>query len=329
MTAIHNSKDNSFKIILGNHVLFVQFLKDYVPLELWKDLTPDDIEDVSERFLPLLQNSRDSDTVKRVNLKGRDPFFVIALVEHQSAVDFNTSFRLLRYITLVLTEYEREANQDRPGVSSTKNFRFPPVLPVVFYDGRYPWTAVMNFSERTMMSEVFGRYIPRFEYCLVELSRYPVEHILRFRDELAVLMLIDKMDFKNKEGFLKEFPGYIKEMALKIPENLATLMGDIITVLLNRLEIPEERIRETTDLVNKKGVDRMFDQVVESYFEGKRLARDEGILIGTEKGRDEERKKAYRDKLEIARKLLKKCWSVEETAETTELDIETIRNLLL
>ncbi|MDR2363802.1 MAG: Rpn family recombination-promoting nuclease/putative transposase [Spirochaetaceae bacterium] len=327
--AIHNSKDNSFKIILGNHVLFVQFLKDYVPLELWKDLTPGDIEDVSERFLPLLQNSRDSDTVKRVNLKGRTPFFVIALVEHQSAVDFNTPFRLLRYITLVLTEYEREANQDRPGFSSTKNFRFPPVLPVVFYDGRSPWTAAMNFTGRTMMSGAFAPYVPSFEYCLVELNQYKIEHILRFRDELAVLMLIDKVDFKNKEDFLKEFPGYIKEMALKIPENLATLMGDIITVLLNRLEIPADQIRETTDLVNKKGVNRMFDQVVESYFEGKRLARDEGILIGREKGREEERGKAYQDKLEIARKLLKKCWSVEETAETTDLDIETIRNLLL
>jgi hypothetical protein len=145
------------------------------------------------------------------------------------------------------------------------------------------------------------------------------------------------MDFKNKEEFLREFPGYMKEMTLKIPENLARLMGDVITVLLNRLEVPAEQIRETTDLVSKKGVNRMFDHVVESYFEGKRLAREEGVqigreegvLIGTEKGREEEREEAYREKLEIARRLLLKGWGAVETAETVGLDAEAVRRLVV
>ncbi|MFP3089973.1 Rpn family recombination-promoting nuclease/putative transposase [Treponema sp. TIM-1] len=322
--AIHNSKDNSFKIILGNHALFVQFLKDYVPLELWNDLSPDDIEDVSERFLPLLQNSRDSDTVKRVNLKGQAPFFVIALVEHQSKVDFNTPFRLLRYITLVLTEYEREANQDHPGLSSTKNFRFPPVLPVVFYDGRSPWTAVMNFTGRTMMHEAFTRYVPSFEYCLVELNRYKIEHILQFKDELAALMLIDKVDFKDKGELLKQLPNYLEKMTLKIPENLTTLMEDVITVLLSRLEVPADQIRTATNLISEKGVDRMFDQFVEGYFESKRLAREEGIQKGREEGREEGREAKA---IEIARNALSEGASVEFVRKITGLNPETINTL--
>jgi hypothetical protein len=178
----------------------------------------------------------------------------------------------------------------------------------------------MNFRDRTMMSEAFERYIPAFEYCLVELNRYPAEHILRFKDELAVLMLVDKMDFKNKEGFLKDFPGYMKEMALNIPESLATLMGDVITVLLNRLEIPEEQIRAMTDLVRKKEVGRMFDHVVESYFERMQIVREEGILIGTEKGRE------ARD-LEIARNALSEGASVEFVRKITGLTPETIEAL--
>ncbi|MCL2069491.1 MAG: hypothetical protein FWH19_00715, partial [Treponema sp.] len=42
---------------------------------------PEDIEDISERFLPLFQENRDADTVKRINLKGPTPLFVIAILE--------------------------------------------------------------------------------------------------------------------------------------------------------------------------------------------------------------------------------------------------------
>ncbi|MDR3160791.1 MAG: Rpn family recombination-promoting nuclease/putative transposase [Spirochaetaceae bacterium] len=306
---IHNSKDNSFKRILGNHAIFVQFLKDYVPLDIWQDLSPDDIEDMSERFVPLFQSSREADTVKRVRLKGLEtPCFIIAIVEHQSTIDFNTPFRLLRYITLVLTEYEREANEDHAGLSAAKDFRFPPVLPIVFYDGRSPWTAVMNFKNRTVMREAFSRYIPDFEYCLVELNRYKIEHIVRFKDELAVLMLIDKMDFRDKEEFLKAFPAYMKEMGLKIPENLARLMEDVIRVLLSRLKVPEEQIRETTDLIREKEAARMFDHLVESYFEGQRLAQEAKAL-------------------EIARNALSEGATVEFVRKITGLDPETVKNL--
>ncbi|MDR2070131.1 MAG: hypothetical protein LBP81_01750, partial [Treponema sp.] len=68
--AIRHSKDNSFKLILGNHQLFAEFLRDFIPVDILKSVNPDDIEDLSERFLPLNQNARDSDTVKRIRLNG-------------------------------------------------------------------------------------------------------------------------------------------------------------------------------------------------------------------------------------------------------------------
>jgi hypothetical protein len=185
----------------------------------------------------------------------------------------------------------------------------------------------MNFTDRTMMHEAFARYVPDFEYCLVELNRYKVEHILRFKDELAALMLIDKVDFKDKGELLRRIPEYLEEMALKIPENLTKLMEDVITVLLSRLEVPEEQIRATTDLINEKGVDNMFDQFVEGYFESKRLAREEGAQEGWERGREEEREKAYRDKLEIARKLKMNGVPVHTIADSFSLPREVMEKL--
>jgi len=132
---IHKTRDNSWKVIFDEPEFFVDFLKDYVGIDLLKDVTPADIEDMSERFLPLFQDNKDSDTVKRVNLKGDVPLFVITILEHESQVNFKASFKMLQYITLVLSEFEKEANRDSPNASAAKDFMFPPVLPIIFYDG--------------------------------------------------------------------------------------------------------------------------------------------------------------------------------------------------
>jgi hypothetical protein len=158
--AIHKVKDNSFKLILGNHQLFVQFLKDFTGIPVLRDIQPEDIEDQSERFIPLFQNNRDSDTVKCINLKDKAPLFVIAIVEHESKVNFQAAFKMLRYVYLVLDRYEKDAEAERPGITMTRDFLFPPVLPIIFYDGSETWTAERNFRDRTALKEAFSSYIP-------------------------------------------------------------------------------------------------------------------------------------------------------------------------
>lgn len=103
-TKIH---DNGVKLIFDDPILCAQFLRGYTNIELLKDVQPEDIEDISERFLPMWQEGRDSDSVKRVRLKDCD-LFLIAIVEHQSKVHYDMAFKLLRYMVMVLTDYERE-----------------------------------------------------------------------------------------------------------------------------------------------------------------------------------------------------------------------------
>ncbi|MCF2555926.1 Rpn family recombination-promoting nuclease/putative transposase, partial [Faecalicatena contorta] len=119
-----------------------------------------------ERFLPMWQERRDSDTVKKVHLKGQD-LYLIALVEHQSKVHYNMAFRILRYIVMILNDYENEQEKLHPGITKTKEFKYPPVLPVIYYEGTESWTAVKNFKDRVYLSDVLGKYIPDFEYLVV------------------------------------------------------------------------------------------------------------------------------------------------------------------
>jgi len=93
-------------------------------------------------------------------------------------VSIGTKRRVL-YIALILNEYEKEVNKDT-NISYTKDFKYPPILPVIFYDGEGEWTAETNFLHRTEMSEIFEKYIPKFEYELVSLKEYSFTDLADF-----------------------------------------------------------------------------------------------------------------------------------------------------
>lgn len=54
-------RDISSKNVLENPVLCAQFLRDNVKVPLFKDVRPEDIEDVSERYRPYLGTEFESD----------------------------------------------------------------------------------------------------------------------------------------------------------------------------------------------------------------------------------------------------------------------------
>lgn len=80
-----------------------------------KNVQPEDIEDVSERYRPYLGTEFESDTVKRVRIHGdnaadsdnrlQEPLFLISLTEHKSQVDYDVSMQLLKYMLCIWLDY--------------------------------------------------------------------------------------------------------------------------------------------------------------------------------------------------------------------------------
>ena len=276
---IQKVADNSFKRIFADHGLFLEFLRNFIHIDVLKSVKPEDIEDISERFLPLFQENRDSDTVKRINLRDT-PIFVIAILEHESKVNHRSSFKMLQYICLVLDAWEKEAENEKKGISFTKDFKYPPVLPIIFYDGRDSWTAERNFFDRTNLNTAFKKYIPKFEYELVNLNDYSEKDIMEFNAALSIIMLVDKLRGSRGKSFLKDLPAeYLEKLDLQIPENMRKLLSDVILVLLeksgvNRLEA--EKISGYVEKPGGKGYKGMFEAVIESIIEEREEARNEG-----------------------------------------------------
>ena len=107
---------------------------------------------------------RHSDLLFTAPLDGHDAF-VYVLVEHQSSDDPLMAYRMLRYVTRIWDQYEREHPKAR---------RLPAVIPLVVHHGRRQWAGPLQLLDVIDLGpaakEAAQPYLPRFEFLLDDLS---------------------------------------------------------------------------------------------------------------------------------------------------------------
>jgi hypothetical protein len=169
MTSYQNNgalpSDCGFKDIVDNHQLFVELLMERIPSKLRWPVKSEDVEDISERFRPFNLNAKDSDAIKRIDVKEAPPCYVIAVEESEQELSVKIPFKLFHYIHLVLDDYRKELEDP------DEDFPFPMVIPIVFYNGPSPKVEKLNMLDVTAMSHLFKKYIPIFDYELVYLNQ--------------------------------------------------------------------------------------------------------------------------------------------------------------
>lgn len=101
--------------------------------------------------------------------------------------------QLLRYITCIWDDYAKTMKKQVLGNPATKGFLYPPILPIVYYEGTDAWLAPMSLSERIFMKELFDDYIPDFTYRLVNIHSYTNEELLLHEDEMSLLMMLNRV----------------------------------------------------------------------------------------------------------------------------------------
>lgn len=272
-TKINNPKlwDSSSKIIFANNILSSQFLRDYADMEILRYIQPEDIEDVSERYVPLYSTERNSDTVKRVNLTrylpAQDaddplglPLYVISLVEHKTKVEYNVVMQLLRYMVHIWEDYEKEMDRVWPGISRRKEFRYPPILPIVYYEGTDRWTASTDLADKILCGKLLGKYLPHFQYQLVTLQDYSNEELLAKGDEISLAMLFGKIQTYEDMSAFTDIPEEQLEHILKdTPEHLLGILSDVLRALLYHMNLPENEVEGAVAKIKERKMGLLFE----------------------------------------------------------------------
>ena len=337
----HN-RDISSKTVFGNAVLCAQFLRDNFDMPVLRDVQPEDIEDVSERYYPYLGTEFNSDSVKRIRIldieKGKnvgraEPAFLVSLIEHKSLVDYDVSVQLLRYMVCIWTEYRREMEKVRQGCTRQKGFRYPVIIPIVYYEGKQEWTADRRLCGRIGGSSEFMRWIPDFRYEVVRIHDYSDRELLDRGNEMSLIMLINKIqNTGDLEKFIRIPPDQMNRIIQNSPEQVVEVLVTVMESLCIKIDASAEERSQCVRKVKARDMGYLFENMEKISIQEERRKTEEQRKKTEEerKKTEEERRKAEeehrkaeaeRQKAEAERK------RAEEAEEKLRAAEEMIRQL--
>ncbi len=232
---------------------------------------------------------------------------VFTVIEHKSSVDYNVVMQVLRYMVYIWEDYENRKEAECVGISKQKSFRYPPILPIVYYEDTQEWTSAIQLKERIFLSDVFSDYVPDYKYFLFKLQAHGKMEFLEKQDEFSLVMLINKL--RDADEFRKlEIPAeYLDQITEKAPEDVLRVLVKVTETLLRRFHISEEEISELTDQVRRRKMGELFE-----HFEGFDLpkAREKAKRSGRAEGEE--------------LKLINVVWSMKKKG----IDLQTLLDLL-
>lgn len=111
----------------------------------------------------------ESDLVVTVPFRARagKSVTIYILIEHQSAPERLMSFRVLDYVVQIMRNQLRDGR--RAGVRPA-DFRFQPIVPIVFYTGERPWKTIAALEELFEAGEIFRDVLPGIKPLFLNIS---------------------------------------------------------------------------------------------------------------------------------------------------------------
>ena len=158
--------DPAYKRLFSRPRMVRDLLRGFAARDWSAELDLDSLTALPASYVSHDLRQRHGDLVWRVRFKDDRWLYVVLLLEFQSAVDRSMAVRMLTYTALLYQKLIAEgALRNRSGL--------PPVLPVVIYNGRRPWTAPVDVAELIASGRgaALARYQPSQRYFLLDEGR--------------------------------------------------------------------------------------------------------------------------------------------------------------
>ncbi len=305
MTQAAQRADISSKEIFGNHKLCAQFLKDYTDIPILKNVRPEDIENLSGRYHFFDDVELNADTVKRIRLRNPDPasgfeesgtavstgtgkssdpaasaqnapgtMYLVSLIEHKSSVDYDVSMQLLRYMVCIWYDWEKEMQETTDHKS--RAFRYPPILPIVYYEGSGKWTAGCRLKDRIFLSELFSKYIPDFTYQVIGVQDYSNRDLLEKQDEISLLMLINKIQrSEDMAAFSGIAPSELNAVLRNADEDVVRIIAKTVQSLCRKLNLTDQETADYVGKVKERNMGYLFENMEKMDIQAERRKTEE------------------------------------------------------
>ena len=312
--AKNNPHDLLTKTVLSDLEIATFYLKTHIPKHLkgkldWSKLRIEDVPMIDEK-LDVVQ----PDILYRVPLIDRSEEFVFfyLLHEHQSTVDKNMPFRLLRYMTDAWTDFQKQYGHHR---------KLPVIIPIVFYTGTKEWNRPKFLNE--VFESFFGsrQFIPDFNVVYIDLKNLDVE---LYRGMMVLFFMGLIMKLVHKDDFLEQLLEYSQEMSVLFEKHDVYFHQFMVYIISYR---KGEGMRDVKKIVDTTVQPYQLDP--ESILAGVFREREEMIKQGKEEGIEKgiEQGKLAKQK-EVILSMHAKQLSVDFIAEIVNLPQEEVLQII-
>ncbi|WP_240739270.1 Rpn family recombination-promoting nuclease/putative transposase [Marinitoga lauensis] len=267
--------DQLFKEIFQDKEMLVEFIRMFLPVFKQYKITPEQITIEKTQFTDLKYGDKESDLLFKINYLNNDAY-VFLLLEHQSSVDYLMQFRILEYMVRIWRNYINKHKD----LSKRKNFKLPPIIPVVFYNGNRKWTAEIWYMEKINNWQTFMDYTPKFKYEIIDLTQIKREKLIGIKNALGLLLSIDRTDKKGIKEAFKEIEKAFKELPEKEKKKFTEYLNNFLKVLSRKNGIEMIEI----DIESGEEESHMFENFVKAIDESLKESYEKGVAIGIEKG---------------------------------------------
>ena len=275
-----SQNDIRAKDIFGNRELCAQFLRNYADIPILKNVQPQDIEEAVLRHHFFDEAELNSDNVKRIRITDAgiagelSEVYVVALIEHKSYMDYDVAMQLLRYMVCIWYDWAKEGRS--PSEHRRKDFRYPPVIPIVYYEGKQEWTVGLRFRDRILLGGLFKEFIPDFTYRIVENRKYTQDELLLKEDEMSLLMLLNQIQTAEDIRILKELPAERLNAVLRhSSEAVLNEIAKVVQGLCRQLNLTEAETAEYTQKVKERNMGYLWENAEKMDIQLERRQRAE------------------------------------------------------
>ena len=319
-TPIPNPHDVFAKEMLSYKQNAVDFFGGILPGPLQKNLDLQSIGADKTAYSDEKLREYFSDVVYSCSSRyGKATFKLALLFEHKSALSDFPYGQLLRYISRIWDLHEK---QKEP---------IPIVLPIVLYHGGSDWEHRPLPSYLTGDTKLYKRFIPEFDYLLVNLQEYPDEVIVTLfghNPAVKLWLMIQKYIFSPEEVVqtLKNLSESDRVYAGS--EEGSRTWVTISTYIFAATPIEPEELMRAVNTLPQNAKEAIMTTAQRLRKEGLERGLEQGLVKGLEQGLEQGWEKgAFEKARETAKRMLEKGYPIEDICDITGLTREEVEGL--
>ena len=220
---------------------------------------------------------------------------------------------------------------EKEGSTGRKGFRYPVIMPVVYYEGKEKWTAGMHLSDR--IGDSLGRpeWIPDFRYEVIGIHAYSNQELLERGDEMSLVMLINKIqDTEDLERFIRIPADEVNRIVRDSPGHVVDVLVSVMESLCFKIDASTEERRQCVRKVREREMGYLFENMEKISIQEMRRKAEEQRREAEELRRktEEQRRKAEeqrREAEELRKKTEEERRKTEEQRKRAEIAEEKLR----